>query len=376
MMQTTKKAGPARPALSSYHPAALSKLYASTNHNNSRIDAATVKSRIDPRTYYAGELIEAPVSRWRGEGWNDAGLCPFHADNRAGSFRVHLGSGAYDCFACNAKGGDLIAFHMHKHGLGFADALKDLSGTPVARTPAPRIETRPKPAESPESRRGRYQRMMQAARPIEASDPAACYLHARGLRLASFPRMLRHAPALSYRHADDSKTFHPAMLAAVQGPDGRLVSIHRTYLTADGAKAPVPEPKKLMPAIAEGATTGAAIRLHPVQDDRLIVAEGIETALALHMLTGRPAWACVSAPGLASVILPPQAREIIIGADLDRSATGEKAARTLRERLRAEGRSVHILMPSKAHLERMVALKGAMPKSCDWADVLNMEVGA
>ena len=371
-MQTTKKAGHARPALSSYQPAALSKLYSGANYSNSRIDAATIKSRIDPRTYYAGELMEAPVSRWRGTGWQDGGLCPFHADNRAGSFRIHLGSGAYDCFACNAKGGDVIAFHMHKHGLGFADALRDLSGTPISRTPAPRIAAKPKPAESPESRRGRYQRMMQEALPIDACDPVACYLHARGLRLPTFPFVLRHAPALSYRHADDSRTHHPAMLAAVQGPDGRLVSIHRTYLTAEGAKANVPEPKKLMPAIAEGATTGAAIRLHPVQDDRLIVAEGIETALALHMLTGRPAWACVSAPGLASVILPPQAREIIIGTDLDRSAAGEEAARTLRERLRAEGRSVNIIMPSKAHLERLAACNGSVPKTCDWADVLMM----
>lgn len=44
-MQTNEKAGPARPALRSYHPAALSKLYSGANHNNSRIDAATVKGR-------------------------------------------------------------------------------------------------------------------------------------------------------------------------------------------------------------------------------------------------------------------------------------------------------------------------------------------
>ncbi|MEW6611474.1 MAG: DUF7146 domain-containing protein [Pseudomonadota bacterium] len=376
MMQITKKAGPARPALSSYHPAALSKLYSGANYNNSRIDAATVKDLIDPRTYYAGELIEAPVSRWRGTGWQDGGLCPFHADRRAGSFRIHLGSGAYDCFACGAKGGDLIAFHMQRYGLGFAEAIQDLSGTPLARTPAARIAAKSKPAEDPESRRERYQQMMREARPIEASDPAACYLHARGLRLPTFPFVLRHAPALPYHHEDGSRTHHPAMLAAVQGPDGRLVSIHRTYLTAGGAKAHVPEPKKLLPAVIEGATKGAAIRLFPIQNHKLIVAEGIETTLALHQLTGWPAWACVSAPGLASVILPPEAHEIIIGADLDRSAAGEKAARTLQARLQAEGRSVHIQMPSGIHLERLAARSGHLPKSCDWADVLTMEVGA
>ncbi|MEK8088767.1 DUF7146 domain-containing protein [Thermithiobacillus plumbiphilus] len=363
-------------ATGSYNPTALTKLYSGSNHSSSRIDAATIKHQMDPRIYYTGELMDAPVLRWRGADWNDGGLCPFHADRRAGSFRVHLGSGAYHCFACGAKGGDLIAFHMQRYGMRFADAMKDLSGTPVARTPEPRMETKPKPAESQESRRGRYQRMMQEARPIKAGDPVACYLQARGLRLAAFPRILRYAPVLSYHHEDSRKTVHQAMLAAVQGTDGRLVSIHRTYLTADGAKANVPEPKKLMPAVSEGATRGAAIRLFPIQENKLILAEGIETTLALHVLTGWPAWACVSAQGLASVILPPQACEIIIGTDLDRSAAGEQAARSLRERLQAEGRSTQIIMPSKVHLARMAGLNGYVPKTCDWLDVLMMEGGA
>ncbi|WP_082054117.1 CHC2 zinc finger domain-containing protein [Methyloterricola oryzae] len=57
----------------------------------------------------------------------DGGLCPFHADGRAGSFRVHLETGAFCCFACGAKGGDIVAFVQQREGLSFQDALTKLA---------------------------------------------------------------------------------------------------------------------------------------------------------------------------------------------------------------------------------------------------------
>lgn len=60
-------------------------------------------------------------------GWANAGLCPFHNDNSAGSFRVHLENSAYRCFSCGVKGGDIIAFTMAKHDLSFYEALIQLA---------------------------------------------------------------------------------------------------------------------------------------------------------------------------------------------------------------------------------------------------------
>ena len=34
--------------------------------------------------------------------------------------------GAFKCMTCGAKGGDLLAFHMRRHGLSFIDAAKAL----------------------------------------------------------------------------------------------------------------------------------------------------------------------------------------------------------------------------------------------------------
>jgi|YelNatPaOPRAMG01_1025707.scaffolds.fasta_scaffold07872_2 DNA primase len=73
----------------------------------------------DPADYYSREL---PSLRGRGV-WRDA-LCPFHEDSRP-SLRVNVQTGGWRCMACG-RGGDLLSFHMRRHGLGFADACKAL----------------------------------------------------------------------------------------------------------------------------------------------------------------------------------------------------------------------------------------------------------
>jgi DNA primase len=71
-------------------------------------------------TYYQSQDIQL-----RGGGaWRDA-ICPFHKDTKP-SLRVNIEKGAYRCMVCGARGGDILAFHMHKHGLGFIQACQEL----------------------------------------------------------------------------------------------------------------------------------------------------------------------------------------------------------------------------------------------------------
>lgn len=95
-----------------------------TSHR--RYEALSIKSRIDPYDFY---LKEQSLDRFKNKlcGWAEAGLCPFHDDRSSGSFRVDLESGAYRCFSCDAKGGDIIAFTMAKYSLPFYEALKQLA---------------------------------------------------------------------------------------------------------------------------------------------------------------------------------------------------------------------------------------------------------
>lgn len=80
-----------------------------------------VKNDVAPSRFYHAEL--PAMSPPRGGGWRDGGLCPFHNDRKSGSFRVNLDTGAYVCFSCGARGGDIIAFIQQRDGLSFRDAV-------------------------------------------------------------------------------------------------------------------------------------------------------------------------------------------------------------------------------------------------------------
>jgi len=94
-------------------------------HNPYMPDAATVKVAIDAGAFYTAEF-----PGWRprrADSWNGGPLCPFHADTKPGSFRVHTGTGAFTCYSCGARGGDVIAYVQRRHALSFVDALAHLA---------------------------------------------------------------------------------------------------------------------------------------------------------------------------------------------------------------------------------------------------------
>ena len=92
---------------------------------NCYMDASQLKERINPIDFYSHEGQE--VATQGKDSWKLAGLCPFHADRNAGSFYIHSGNGAFRCFSCDAKGGDVITFTMAKYDLSFYEALKQLA---------------------------------------------------------------------------------------------------------------------------------------------------------------------------------------------------------------------------------------------------------
>ena len=130
------------------------------------------------------------------------------------------------------------------------------------------------------------------------------YLAARGLRTA--PGVLRGHRRLAYLEDRRFVGNFPAMVAPVVGPDGSLQSVHRTYLANVSAR------KKLMPAV--DTVKGAAVRLFTPTDE-LGIAEGIETAIAVHELFGTPTWAAISAVGIDTFVPPASVRRMIIYAD-------------------------------------------------------------
>jgi putative DNA primase/helicase len=153
---------------------------------------------------------------------------------------------------------------------------------------------------------------------------------------------LAASPALRYRddapHPEGGRL--PAMIALVTDVTEAPVGIHRTYLGRDGSKAHV-EPAKA----SLGQIWGSAIRLDPLNPDLpLVVGEGVETSASAGHLMGSPAWAAINAGNLAKgLLLPPEARRVIIASDPDDA--GRNAARDAWLRWKAEGRDVRIATP-------------------------------
>lgn len=204
------------------------------------------------------------------------------------------------------------------------------------------------------------------ALPVKPGDPVHTYLtQTRRLPLATIPIDLQIHPTLAYYEHDGNRSIkvgeYPAMVAAVRDVNGVLLTLHRTYLTPDGRKLSDADPskttRKLMPGID---ATGGAIRLGDAGEE-LVIAEGIETALAASVLSGLPSWAAISASGLERVIVPKGVERVVICVDND--PAGIRHSKRFALRLSKQGVEPFLANPIVAH-----------HSSNDWADLFELEV--
>ena len=146
----------------------------------------------------------------------------------------------------------------------------------------------------------------------------------------------------------DSIRFHASKRMAVAkiiGQNAEFLGINRTWFMkrqADGKLF-----KKML-----GRATGGSVHLAEPTDGKLGLSEGIESGLSGQQATGLPVWSCLSTSGLKGIKLPDDVREVWIFADSDPwnekeslSMPGQKAARTLAQRLTDEGRTVRTIYP-------------------------------
>ncbi|WP_454763239.1 toprim domain-containing protein [Cupriavidus campinensis] len=101
------------------------------------------------------------------------------------------------------------------------------------------------------------------------------------------------------------------------------MSLHRTWIQADGCKAAVEPPRLLL---AGHRKQGGVVRLWPDEavTAGLGIAEGIETALSLAWAYA-PVWACIDAGNLAALPYLTGIDCLLIGADND--PAGKAAAK-------------------------------------------------
>jgi hypothetical protein len=181
--------------------------------------------------------------------------------------------------------------------------------------------------------------LWRTCRPVSGAGLA--YLQARGCVVPPADGDLRYHPAL--KHPVTGYT-GPALVGLVtDAADGRAWrTLHRTWVRADGTKAPEADPPRML--LGGHRKAGAVCRLWP--DDcvnvGLGIGEGIETALSLAH-GAAPVWAAIDAGNLADFPVLAGIECLTIAADRD--PAGIKAARECATRWRAAGRRVRVVLP-------------------------------
>lgn len=181
----------------------------------------------------------------------------------------------------------------------------------------------------------RLRELWNAARPIDGVGRA--YLEARGCAIPPAEGHLRFLPRLRHPVAGIEA---PALVALVTSiEDAAPITLHRTWIRADGRKADLQPPRMLL---AGRPKRGGCIRLWP--DDAVTcglgIAEGIESALALAWAHA-PVWAAIDAGNLTQFPLLEGIESLVIAADHDQA--GLRAARECARRW--AGRDVRVVVP-------------------------------
>lgn len=231
------------------------------------------------------------------------GPCPRPGCGGNDRFSLSTRKNLFNCRICGAAG-DQIKLVEIVRGVSFPDALEWLCGPRPELTPA-EIAERDRRARENEARQkraaekyrreaiARARRIWQEGVPAEGT-PVRGYLARRGITAAMLPSLpicLRFHPALPYMVEIGGGAWReihrgPAMLAAVQGPDGKFCGVHRTWIDLDRPKGKLvvahPETGESLPSKKmEGTKKGGAIRLQPDSvAGRMVMAEGIETTFS------------------------------------------------------------------------------------------------
>lgn len=237
-------------------------------------------------------------------------------------FSINLAKRVFNCRRCGGTGGN-IDLVMFAQGIDFPAALTWLCGSAEGVSDAERAERARRAAEN--KRRNEERAAKERAQAVASArhiweagrnaqgSPVQEYLALRGITPDLYPRLpicLRYHPDLSYTVPVDRDWIEvhrgPAMLAAMQGPDGRFRGVHRTWFDLDQPKGkalirhPVSgEPVKTKKTL--GSVKGNAIRLTP-PSAVMVMGEGIETtlsALVADGFDGASYWAGVSLGNMA-----------------------------------------------------------------------------
>jgi putative DNA primase/helicase len=174
--------------------------------------------------------------------------------------------------------------------------------------------------------------------PWNATGQIARYLRGRGIDTSLLTTSLMFHGMSWHREGGQ----RPVMVGVVEHAEHGIIGASKTYLAIDGSeKAAFRDPRLFV-----GIVGGGAVRLGSPDNGReLVVGEGIESTLSYMQMHGLPGWATLSAGGIARLVLPPEAKRVVIAGDNDRNGASLKGALAAARRWGGEMRRVRIDLP-------------------------------
>lgn len=292
-----------------------------------------------PDTYYRGQFV------LKGSKTQYLVKCCFHHD-KTESLSLNLKTGMFNCFGCNAKGGDIVDFHQLKTGLSFSEAVKDLGAWVNNQETPEQLAARQQRMANMEQQRQTLRQQSEQAELQEAKAFIAViqqiiakaqkpfttppYAHAKGLKphnllcidsveLQGFKDPIKPSYTLGY-------SLHGVLtIAPLTTLEGELVALQVFDGQPDSkgkfARRYVGRPVCLKGYYQIGDWTSTAPKL---------ICESVNDAITLYEATGYPCLAAGSSTQLSTAAVAvrnrhPQSKIVICG-DNDSNGIGQKHA--------------------------------------------------
>lgn len=284
-----------------------------------------------------------PAGHREGAEWR-CGSVRGEAGNSLGVHLIGPKAGIWCDFSTGQKG-DALDFVRQVLGLDMASTIAWSARWLSVESGAPLLLNPPREQPRTESTcdANRWRKVWQPSRPI-AGTIAETYLRNRGMRFDDRQGdVLRFAMRRARKNAIGELEHHPALLALLRDiRTGEPCGIANVYLQPDGRDRVRDTKGKTV----TGRAKEAAVMLDDLADVTmgLVVAEGVETAIALWMAELRPVWALGSAGNLQQFPVLGGIEALTVAADADDA--GRAAAAEVVSRWRCAGRQVIAIAPA------------------------------
>lgn len=189
-------------------------------------------------------------------------------------------------------------------------------------------------------------KIWQAAQHSISGTPGEIYLNSRALTYEG--AALRFHPSLRL-----NGRYTPGIVALMMDViTNEACGIQRIFLTPDGRRL---GDKRML-----GRARHAVVKLSPDAEvaQGLVIAEGIESALSALRAGWGPAWACLSAGGIAELPVLSGIEALTIFADNDKSGIGADAAINCARRWHQAGREVKVYRAPEVGSDANDVLRG------------------